>query len=84
MKTSPTTIKSVWITGDFMWLVQKVMELEMNEIQAALVHAQNNKTKAASYLGIERTTLIQKMKKYGFPVNPPNRKNKCQDSPVIP
>jgi DNA-binding NtrC family response regulator len=40
-------------------------ELEAQAIRQALAQTQNNKTQAASLLGIHRDTLITKLKKYG-------------------
>ena len=40
--------------------------LERERISDALARTQGNQTKAAKILGIGRTNLIAKMKKYGF------------------
>jgi DNA-binding NtrC family response regulator len=54
-----------------MTLIQKVMELEISEIKGAIEATKNNKSQAARLLGLNRTCLVTKMKKYGFPLNPP-------------
>lgn len=49
-------------------LPQELAELERKRIQWALQTANNNKTHASKRLGIGRTLLIHKCKKYGFAV----------------
>lgn len=49
-------------------LAQELAELERKRIQWALQTANNNKTHASKRLGIGRTLLIHKCKKYGFAV----------------
>ncbi|HBE70242.1 MAG TPA: sigma-54-dependent Fis family transcriptional regulator, partial [Planctomycetaceae bacterium] len=39
-------------------------ELERRQIMATLEHVENNKSKAARLLGIERSTLDRKLKRY--------------------
>lgn len=47
--------------------LKKIMdEVEMNAIINALLHNQSNKTNTAAALGISRTSLYEKMKKYGI------------------
>jgi DNA-binding NtrC family response regulator len=47
-------------------LPQKVENLEIESIETALNKFDGNQTKAADMLGIGRTCLIAKMKKYGL------------------
>jgi|TARA_B000000557_G_C20698413_1_gene410520 transcriptional regulator with PAS, ATPase and Fis domain len=47
-------------------LVEELEELEMKRIKLALDQAKNNKTHASKELGIGRTLLIHKCKKYGL------------------
>ena len=49
-------------------LPDELAELERKRIQWALQTANNNKTHASKRLGIGRTLLIHKCKKYGFAV----------------
>ncbi|USG66903.1 sigma 54-interacting transcriptional regulator [Brevibacillus ruminantium] len=48
--------------------VHSLDEAEKNQISAVLIEAAGNKSMAAKMLGISRSTLYQKMKRYGFPV----------------
>ncbi len=41
-------------------------DIEKQQIAKALIEANDNKTNAAKLLGIQRTTLLQKMRRYGF------------------
>jgi len=43
-----------------------LVEMEQKQILAALEFTQGNKSKAAELLGVERTTLDRKLKKYGL------------------
>lgn len=43
---------------------------ERTAIEDALAHCGQNQTKAAQFLGIGRTTLYRKMKKFGIPTRP--------------
>lgn len=57
--------------------------LEFNLITQALERTRQVKAKAAKLLRINRTTLIEKMRKYGFKLNEPmNRKKEtvCQNN----
>lgn len=45
-------------------LAQEVIDLEKSRITLALDHNSGNRTKAAKMLGIGRTLLIHKIKKY--------------------
>jgi len=47
-------------------LPEKLERLEKNDIQNALYETDGNQTLAAKRLGIGRTCLIAKMKKYGL------------------
>lgn len=47
--------------------------IEVDAIRQALLITDNNKNKAAELLGLQRTTLVMKMKKYGFILNKPLR-----------
>ncbi|MEW6351650.1 MAG: sigma 54-interacting transcriptional regulator [Thermodesulfobacteriota bacterium] len=49
-------------------LAQMLDKAERDAIRFALVHAGNNKVKAAKLLGIHRTLLYKKMKKHGLPL----------------
>jgi sigma-54 specific flagellar transcriptional regulator A len=52
-----------------MWdLNKKVSDLEISMIQVALTRAEGSKASAAKLLGIKRTTLVMKMKKYNIPL----------------
>jgi transcriptional regulator with GAF, ATPase, and Fis domain len=42
--------------------------LEAQLIRSALIEANNNCAKAAKLLGLKRTLLVHKRKKYGFPI----------------
>ena len=44
--------------------------MERSLIEAALHRAAGNQAKAAHYLGIPRTTLRDKLAKYGLPAEP--------------
>ena len=46
-------------------------ELEKNLVKAALELNANNKSKSAQLLCLNRTTLVEKCRKYGFPLLPP-------------
>jgi len=47
-------------------LEKQIQEVEKEEIIKALINAKNNKSKAAKILGIHRTHLYKKMRKYGI------------------
>lgn len=47
---------------------------EAHIIEEAVVASNGNKTKAAEMLGLQRMTLVAKMKKYGMQLNKPSRK----------
>jgi DNA-binding NtrC family response regulator len=53
-------------TGSAQMIGGSLARLEQNEITHALELFQDNKTKAAEYLGINRKTLREKMGKYGI------------------
>lgn len=48
---------------------QEVEKLERSMIDAAMLAHGGNKAHAAKYLGINRTTLVEKMRKYGYRLN---------------
>lgn len=50
-------------------LKDEVRTFEIELISAALLHTQGNQTHAASLLGINHTTLNQKIKRYGLTSN---------------
>lgn len=56
---------------DGMDLHATMMELEGRLIIQALVRAQGSRAGAARLLKLNRTTLVQKMRKHGLPLNPP-------------
>jgi DNA-binding protein Fis len=52
-------------------LKRLIKEIETDLIIQALFHSRNNKAHAASLLGINRTTLLMKMRALGFKLNAP-------------
>ncbi|WP_040400216.1 sigma-54-dependent Fis family transcriptional regulator [Weizmannia acidiproducens] len=65
IQNSSRTSGNVFFPGPFIQQAKKTgEELEKQLIIQALEKANGNKTKAAEHLGIHRTTLYQKMKKY--------------------
>lgn len=42
---------------------------EKRYIESALAEAKGQKKRAADLLGMKRTTLVEKMKRYGMPLN---------------
>jgi DNA-binding NtrC family response regulator len=61
-------------------------QIELGFISEALKRSDFSKTKAAKLLGINRTTLIQKLKKHGIPLNAPVQKGRAniRVTPVLP
>lgn len=55
-------------------LAEHVKTIESAFIREALSRAKGNKAKAADMLGMRRTTLLEKMRKYGFELSEPYRK----------
>jgi sigma-54 specific flagellar transcriptional regulator A len=55
-------------TKDFKGLVKA---LEISLITEALEKKNQNRAEAAKYLGIKRTTLVEKMRRFGFPLMQP-------------
>jgi sigma-54 specific flagellar transcriptional regulator A len=53
------------INGDGLDLPKLLLDLEKELIEKALARFGGNKTKASEYLGINRTTLIEKLKRFG-------------------
>ncbi|MCD6087039.1 MAG: Fis family transcriptional regulator, partial [Candidatus Hydrothermae bacterium] len=51
--------------------ISSIAEMEEKLIRKALAETGGNKNKAARLLGIPRTTLWRKIKKYGISVPPP-------------
>lgn len=47
-------------------LKEHIVNLELNYIQQALAHSKGVVSHAAKHLGLQRTTLVEKMKKYGI------------------
>ena len=47
-------------------------ELEKQLVGVALELSDNNKSRAAQMLMLNRTTLVEKCRKYGFPLLPPS------------
>lgn len=56
------------VNGD---LKKHLADIELDCIKRAMAEAKNNRGLAARLLGIQRTTLVEKMKRYGIfkPVN---------------
>lgn len=54
-------------------LMNLVHQIEMDLISQSLIAAKGNKAAAARLLGLERTTLLEKMRKTGMKLNPPTR-----------
>ena len=54
----------LWSKPNVTALADEVEELEQHRIRDALEMSKGNKTHAASYLGIGRTLLLHKIKKY--------------------
>lgn len=51
--------------------LKKILEeIEREYIAEALEECNGNHTHTAEYLGLTRTCLVMKLKKYGFKVNP--------------
>ena len=50
----------------------EIARCERALIVEALERTQGNKCQAARLLGLNRTTFIEKMRKYGFALNPPS------------
>jgi DNA-binding NtrC family response regulator len=51
-------------------LLKLMVKIELDLINRALEEKKGNKTHAAKLLGCNRTTLVEKMRKYGFQLNP--------------
>ena len=47
-------------------LLAELSHIEKDRIQAALLHCEGNRTKTAKELGIGRTLLLHKIKKYNL------------------
>lgn len=61
-------------------LIAKIREIEVGYINTAYKQASGNKSIAAEILGINRTTLVEKMRKHGFKLREPCRpKSKEQE-----
>lgn len=57
-------------------LRQFLAEVEQDLINMALATTENNKQAASTLLGCNRTTLVEKMKKYGMPLKAPYERRK--------
>jgi sigma-54 specific flagellar transcriptional regulator A len=55
-----------------------IERLERDLIGQALIRSRGNKAAAARLLGLRRTTMIEKMKRYGYRLLPPVRKFKTE------
>lgn len=64
-KVSPFHLDSQW-QGEKIDLNQALSSLECELIRQAIVRAGGNKSRAAELLGLKRTTLIEKLRKYNF------------------
>lgn len=53
-------------------LAQMIADIEKDLITRALADTGGNKSRAAIWLGLNRTTLIEKMRKYQMPLLPAN------------
>lgn len=63
-------------------LTQKIAEIEKSLISLALAETGNVKAHAARVLGINRTTLLQKMRRYGFALEAPYRRGRDVSSGI--
>lgn len=52
-------------------LKQRLRMLEIRYIKRALSATEGNKSQAAKRLGMNRTTLVEKMRVFGFPLSAP-------------
>jgi DNA-binding NtrC family response regulator len=60
-----TKLADLWTTPvKEVTLSNELEELEKRRIEDAMVYAEGNKSHAAKYLGMGRTLLIHKLKKY--------------------
>lgn len=57
------------LTAKGLDLKQVIKELEIRLITEALSLSNQSRTKASRLLGIGRTSLVEKMRKYGMPLN---------------
>jgi transcriptional regulator with PAS, ATPase and Fis domain len=57
---------NIWVKNNTIDLSKKLEDIEKTAIIDALYAHQNNRTRAAESLGIGRTLLIHKIKKYGL------------------
>lgn len=64
-KVSPFHLDSQW-QGEKIDLNQALSSLECEFIRQAIVRAGGNKSRAAELLGLKRTTLIEKLRKYNL------------------
>jgi sigma-54 specific flagellar transcriptional regulator A len=55
-------------------------EIELKHLATALDQAQGNHAKAARLLGLNRTTLVEKMRRAGYKLNPPPERVKKQEN----
>lgn len=71
-----TDVQSAFVESMTQTLPVFMETLEKGIIERALQKSNNNKKQAAQLLGLNRTTFVEKCRRFGFPLNIPVTKKK--------